>query len=64
MFPASDIWKIMRRINEAIPDFRPISTKPTKYIPKIVDKLRLPPYRRYKGCRVDGLHVQKWSDEW
>jgi transcription initiation factor TFIIB len=40
---ASEIWKVMRRINEAVPDFRHTVSKPTKYIPKIVDKLRLPP---------------------
>ena len=49
---ASEIWKVMRRINEAIPDFRPISTKPTKYIPKIIDKLRLPPIVGTKAAEL------------
>jgi transcription initiation factor TFIIB len=40
---ASDVWKVMRRIKDAIPEFRPTTFRPTKYIPKIVDKLHLSP---------------------
>jgi len=39
---SSDFWKVMRRIKDAIPEFRPTTFRPTKYIPKIIDKLHLP----------------------
>jgi transcription initiation factor TFIIB len=39
---SSDFWKVIRRTKDAIPEFRPTTFRPTKYIPKIVDKLHLP----------------------
>ena len=39
---AGEVWKVLRRIKDAVPEFKPEIIKPTKYIPKIIDKLNLP----------------------
>jgi len=36
------LWKAIRRVNEVMPDLRPKTLTPTKYIPVILDKLNLP----------------------
>lgn len=37
------VWKAIRRINEVAPDLKPKAMTPTKYIPMILNKLKLPP---------------------
>ncbi len=49
---ASDFWKVTRRIKDAIPEFRPTTFRPTKYIPKIVDKLHLSPIVGTKAAEL------------
>ena len=37
-----ELWKALTVVKESIPEFRP-KIKPIEYIPKIIDKLKLPP---------------------
>jgi transcription initiation factor TFIIB len=47
----SEFWKATRRIKTIIPEFRP-TIIPTKYIPKIIDKLNLPPIVGTKAAEL------------
>jgi len=47
----SEFWKATRRIKTVIPEFRP-TIIPTKYIPKIIDKLNLPPIVGTKAAEL------------
>jgi len=52
-----EFWKAMRRVNEAIQDLRPKIMTPTKYIPVILDKLKLPTTVGTKAAEiVDFMH--------
>ncbi|MDT7861100.1 MAG: transcription initiation factor IIB family protein [Saccharolobus sp.] len=58
---SSELWKALQRVQTAaksIPEFRP-KIKPTEYIPKIIDKLNLPPIIGTKASElVDFMHKQ------
>jgi len=47
----SEFWDATKRIKTAIPEFRP-TIIPTKYIPKIVEKLNLPPIVGTKAAEL------------
>jgi len=47
----SEVWQATKRIKTVIPEFRP-TIIPTKYIPKIVDKLNLPPIIGTKAAEL------------
>ena len=56
---SSDLWKALERIQsvaKSVQGFKP-TIKPTEYIPKIIEKLNLPPYVSTKASElVDLMH--------
>ncbi|AOL15657.1 transcription initiation factor IIB 2 [Sulfolobus sp. A20] len=58
---SSELWKALERVQSAaksIPEFRP-KLRPTEYIPKIIDRLRLPPIIGTKASElVDYMYKQ------
>ena len=46
-----ELWKALTVVKESIPEFRP-KMKPTEYIPKVIDKLNLPPIIGAKAAEL------------